>query len=213
MPLNWNFGRPLQMDHIKLGSGYGPREDHFHEGIDLAAPVGTPVLAIADGIVIKSSEHPDSGLFVNIRHSGGAVSRSMHMSKRLVEKGARVVKGQVIGLSGNTGRSTGPHLHLSLHIDPKLLPQLEAAVGKPSVGYGKLWEVYGQSIPAEPWVPIDEIRLTTAFKLRSYGIPILKDRLAGREGRTGKFWPLVPVGGAVVAALGSVFLGLALRNR
>ena len=95
---------------------------HGYNGVDLAAPTGTPVFASASGDVVVSQYreggNPWFGGYGNnvlITHDNGTRTRYAHMSKVIVGEGWRVVKGQVIGYVGNTGRSTGPHLHFEVH--------------------------------------------------------------------------------------------------
>ncbi|MGR2848947.1 peptidoglycan DD-metalloendopeptidase family protein [Vibrio vulnificus] len=88
-----------------------------HLGTDYAVPIGTPTQSIADGIVVKSSYNRFAGNYINIRHSNGSLSRYLHLSRSNVAAGDHVTKGQIIGLTGNTGRTTGPHLHLELIVD------------------------------------------------------------------------------------------------
>ncbi|WP_235869188.1 peptidoglycan DD-metalloendopeptidase family protein [Veronia nyctiphanis] len=77
--------------------------------------MGTPVLATGDGVVVKATKHSLAGYFVVIKHGREYTTRYLHLSRILVKKGQRVKMGQKIALSGNTGRSTGPHLHYELH--------------------------------------------------------------------------------------------------
>jgi murein DD-endopeptidase MepM/ murein hydrolase activator NlpD len=101
-------------------SGFGWRLDPFtgrsafHEGIDFAAPTGTPIVAAAGGVVITSAFHPQFGNMVEIDHGNDIVSRYAHTSKLLVKVGAIVKRGQHIADIGSTGRSTGPHLHFEV---------------------------------------------------------------------------------------------------
>lgn len=87
------------------------RYKEFHAGIDIAAPIGTPIVATADGIVIFSGYVRGYGYVVVIYHGYGYTTVYAHMSGREVSVGEVVAKGKVIGYVGNTGRSTGPHLH------------------------------------------------------------------------------------------------------
>ncbi len=101
----------------KITSGYGRRSDPFvrkeafHGGIDFKGRTGDKIEATADGTVIKSSYNKGLGHYVTLRHGNGYETVFGHMSKRLVKKGDKVQRGQVVGLVGNTGRSTGSHLH------------------------------------------------------------------------------------------------------
>jgi len=93
----------------------GPgRDEEPHFGIDIAVPSGTPVRASGGGTVEQAGGDPDYGLFVMLGHPEGYQSMYGHASRILVSVGDRVQAGQVIALSGNTGRSTAPHLHFEL---------------------------------------------------------------------------------------------------
>ncbi len=92
-----------------------------HNGVDFAAPTGTPVRTVADGVVIESSYHRGNGNWVKIQHGDKYATAYLHLSKisKGVRKGARVKRGQVIGAVGSTGMSTGPHLHYSFYVHGK----------------------------------------------------------------------------------------------
>ncbi len=112
---------PLQ--GARMTSDYGMRTHPVlgkrkkHNGIDLAAPTGTPVYATADGIVGKAKWFSSYGLYIRIDHGAKLETRYAHLSKLAVAAGERVKKGDVIGYVGSTGRSTGPHLHYEVRID------------------------------------------------------------------------------------------------
>lgn len=115
---------PIQGSRIT--SRIGNRWGRHHDGIDIAAPTGTLVIAAMHGTVISSGYEGAYGISVVILHEDGTTtSRYGHLSHAFVEKGDVVRKGQVLGLSGNTGRSTGPHLHfevrsLGVVLDPEM---------------------------------------------------------------------------------------------
>ena len=88
-----------------------------HKGIDLAAPAGSDVLAAQSGMVIESSYNGLSGNYLAVAHDNGMITRYHHLSQAKVLLGDRVKAGQTIALSGNTGVSTGAHLHFELHVD------------------------------------------------------------------------------------------------
>jgi len=106
-----------------VGSGFGLRTDPFtgeytmHTGIDFAAPVGTPVLAAAGGVVASAERHPEFGNVVRIDHGNGLSTLYAHASKFIVKAGDIVRKGQQIALVGATGRATGPHLHFEVRVN------------------------------------------------------------------------------------------------
>ncbi|MBI3522910.1 MAG: M23 family metallopeptidase [Betaproteobacteria bacterium] len=103
-------------------SSFGWRIDPFtgeralHEGVDFSADVGTPVVAAAGGVVITAERHPEYGNMVEIDHGNDLTTRYAHLSKILVKPGTLVRRGQEIAESGNTGRSTGPHLHFEVRL-------------------------------------------------------------------------------------------------
>jgi murein DD-endopeptidase MepM/ murein hydrolase activator NlpD len=95
-------------------SSFGPRSGTFHDGIDISAPEGMPIRAVAAGEVIYSSQLRGYGNLIIIRHENGLVSVYSHNRKNLVEQGAKVDKGEIIGEVGSTGRVSGPHLHFEV---------------------------------------------------------------------------------------------------
>lgn len=106
-----------------VGSGFGFRSDPFtgrsalHMGLDFPADVGTPIMAAAGGVVQLTETHPAYGQMVEVDHGNGLVTRYAHASKLLVRTGDIVKRGQPIAQVGNTGRSTGPHLHFEVLVD------------------------------------------------------------------------------------------------
>lgn len=98
-------------------SGYGWRWGRMHRGIDIAGPVGTPVVAAASGVVVRSGWNSGGyGNVVDIRHRDGSMTRYAHNSRLLVREGQQVNQGQSIAQMGSTGFSTGPHLHFEIHL-------------------------------------------------------------------------------------------------
>lgn len=126
---------------FRVTSPFGARRDPFsgrtaqHDGIDLGAPEGSPVFAIAAGVVVEAHRDDGSGNLVAVRHADGSVSRYAHMKLRYVRIGEAVAAGAPVGLVGSKGRATGPHLHLEVHhdgrpVDP--LPLIAPADGIPA---------------------------------------------------------------------------------
>ena len=101
-------------------SGFGRRIDPFsgqlamHEGIDFLTDTGSPVVAAAGGVVQFAGFHPQYGFMVDVDHGNDLVTRYAHLSKLFAKEGDVVLRGRKIALSGNTGRSTGPHLHFEV---------------------------------------------------------------------------------------------------
>lgn len=116
------FSMPVR-SNFRLTSGFGYRRDpinggrRLHAGTDFAGPRGTPIYAGGDGTVIFAGRQSGYGLMVEIRHPFGLTTRYAHMSRIRVSEGERVSRGDRIGDMGNTGRSTGPHLHYEVRRD------------------------------------------------------------------------------------------------
>lgn len=112
-------GRPV--DQGWISSRYGYRNDPitgkrgWHNGIDFAGKAGTDVVAVARGLVMYAGYRPGYGKMVEINHGGGYITRYGHQSDLLVKAGEVVKKGEVVGLMGSSGRSTGPHVHFEIH--------------------------------------------------------------------------------------------------
>lgn len=118
---NGMFTLPLpKKNMVQTAVWHEWRGDHYHAGIDLGAPQGTPIYAVADGVVTRAEWFSGYGYCVDIDHGGGLSTRYGHMPSNnpstgiMVKKGAHVKKGQQIGHVGNTGNSTGPHLHFEV---------------------------------------------------------------------------------------------------
>lgn len=108
---------PINKEEYTMSSGFGYRRDPvngattFHEGLDLASPTGTAVIATGDGIVSKAHRVVGYGNCIDIDHGFNYLSRYANLSEILVKEGEAVKRGQLIGKVGSTGKSTGPHLH------------------------------------------------------------------------------------------------------
>lgn len=138
------FMRFPTVKQYRVSSNFNPRRVNPvtgriapHKGVDFAVPVGTPVLAVGDGEVIVSKRSGAAGNYVAIRHGRQYMTRYMHLKKLLVKPGQKVKRGDRIALSGNTGRSTGPHVHYEIWINNQAvnpltakLPRMEGLAGK-----------------------------------------------------------------------------------
>jgi murein DD-endopeptidase MepM/ murein hydrolase activator NlpD len=98
-------------------SCYGPRWGTLHAGVDIAAPIGTPVFTPEDGIVLQAGPASGFGLAVAVQHGDGTITLYGHVNQMFVSAGQVVAAGQQIAEVGNRGQSTGPHLHFEVHRD------------------------------------------------------------------------------------------------
>jgi murein DD-endopeptidase MepM/ murein hydrolase activator NlpD len=123
LPIYWPLDEPGIVTRGPMGTGAG---SEAHPGLDIAVRSGTPIRAAGGGVVAEAGVDPDYGRYVLINHPQGYQSMYGHASRVLVTAGEAVQAGQVIGLSGSTGRSTAPHLHFEIRrngqqIDPRSL--------------------------------------------------------------------------------------------
>ncbi|TVP92188.1 MAG: peptidase M23 [Thioalkalivibrio sp.] len=133
---------PFKGEH-RITSGFNSGRRHPvtgrvapHNGTDFAMPVGTPILAPADGRVTDVERHPLAGRFLVIQHGQDLSTRYLHLQKALVRPGQQVTRGQRIALSGNSGRTTSAHLHYELHVDGQPVDPMRAELpeGEPLAG-------------------------------------------------------------------------------
>ncbi|UZK67359.1 M23 family metallopeptidase [Sphingomonas sp. M1-B02] len=113
------------VDKLIFTSSFGVRSDPFrgtaamHAGVDIPGAIGTPIYATADGVISHAGRQGGYGNLVQVNHGRGIETRYGHLSKILVADNSRVRRGQIIGLMGSTGRSTGSHLHYEVRVDGK----------------------------------------------------------------------------------------------
>ncbi|WP_417643016.1 M23 family metallopeptidase [Enterobacter kobei] len=113
------FVHPIE-ENVPVSSGFGLRRHPIlgryiaHKGMDLPVPVGSPVMSVADGEVVERGHDRRAGNYLTVRHNDGWYSRYLHLNTVSVRKGDRLSAGETIATSGNTGLSTGPHLHLEI---------------------------------------------------------------------------------------------------
>ena len=113
------------VDMVSINSGFGVRSDPFrggramHAGVDIPGPTGTPIYATADAIVGRTGWIGGYGNMIELEHGKGIQTRYGHLSAISVAPGSRIKRGQLIGLMGSTGRSTGSHLHYEVRLDGK----------------------------------------------------------------------------------------------
>ncbi len=118
-----------------------PGSREFHPGIDFGLPSGTPVKAAADGVVVLAGEYGGYGRAVVIKHTDGLSTVYGHLSEIKVEEGKEVKQGEVVGLSGSTGRSTGPHLHFEIRKDGQPVDPLQYLSGTLVLSDGTVYYV------------------------------------------------------------------------
>jgi len=110
----------IPVPEVSTGSGFGWRIDPFtgmsalHQGLDFPAPVGTMVLSAAGGVVVTQEVQPNYGYVIEVDHGNEVLTRYAHLSRSFVKKGDLIKRGQKMAEVGNTGRSTGPHLHFEV---------------------------------------------------------------------------------------------------
>jgi murein DD-endopeptidase MepM/ murein hydrolase activator NlpD len=112
-----NVGNLLRPVGCPQTSGFGYRWGRMHEGLDFGCDIGTPVKAAKDGLVIKAGTSSGYGNLILVDHGDGVVTAYAHNSRFAVEIADEVTAGQVIAYSGNTGRSTGPHVHFEVRVN------------------------------------------------------------------------------------------------
>lgn len=153
---------PLAQSY-RISSAFNPRRIHPvtglvspHNGTDFATPTGTPVLSTGDGVVTMVGNHPFAGRYIEIQHGGQYKTRYLHLNRILVSRGETVTRGQRIALSGNTGRSTGPHLHFELHVNGRPvnamtanIPMAESIPKEQAEAFAQLVERYTRELNAE----------------------------------------------------------------
>lgn len=129
------FRRLPTAKSFRVSSHFNPNRLHPitgrrspHNGVDFAAPVGTPVMSIGDGVVERVGNHRYAGKYIDINHGNSYKTRYLHLDKTFVRKGQQVRRGEKIAHTGNTGRSTGPHLHFELHMNHRPVNPLKADI-------------------------------------------------------------------------------------
>jgi len=116
LPSRWPVRGPVNSDYGRRLSPWTSSAE-FHSGMDIGAPVGTEVHAPAPGKVVFAGRHPEYGIAVIIEHGGDTKSLYGHLSRLNVSVDQNVERGQVIARTGNTGRSSGPHLHYEIQVN------------------------------------------------------------------------------------------------
>ncbi len=146
---------PLEKSY-RISSRFNPKRIHPvtgrvapHNGTDFATPTGTKVLSIGDGVVTRTGNHPFAGRYIDIQHGGQYKTRYLHLHKLLARRGESIRRGQTIALSGNSGRSTGPHLHFELHIQGRPVDPMKAKIPTSQSVPKQYKEVFSKKVMAQ----------------------------------------------------------------
>ena len=134
LPSRWPVRGPVNSDFGQRRSPWAPNSE-FHSGIDIGAPVGTPVKAPAPGVVIFAGQHAEYGVTLVIDHGNDTKSLYGHLSRLNVAMEHAVKRGDTVALTGNTGRSSGPHLHYEIQVK-----------GQPVNPHSYIWEEPGPAV-------------------------------------------------------------------
>ncbi len=168
------------IDGARITSGFGMRKDplgpglEFHEGVDFAAPMGTPIMAAGDGVVVRVGWVRGYGKYIEIRHNSVYSTAYAHLSRyaKGLHDGERVRQGEVIGYVGSTGRSTGPHLDYEVHVNGKQvnpltvrLPSRKVLAGAERTRFEQMVAQVGREMTASEAMAKAEVPAKTATTL------------------------------------------------
>lgn len=171
--MNLSLSAPLSVMLATEGWNMARAGRDYHGGVDLRAPVGTPVRAASSGTVVRAGTYSDTpGFAIELDHGDGMLTRYLHLSRMDVKTGQRVSRGQLLGL---TGFATSPHLHFDSWVSMPKLPEYVATFGSPTTGFtvtqtfgGKLWV----KVPSEPLAPMsyqdDVLKAARAANVKLY---------------------------------------------
>lgn len=171
----WNLGPPAD-GVLKATSGWGADRDEYgtHTGLDIPLPKGTPLKAMAEGVVVSAprSLTTPGGYVVSIQYNNGLVALYAHLDRPAdVAPGQSVKRGQTVGISGSTGYSAGPHVHIGFTLDPAYLPLYVASFGTPSGGFPAARSGL-IPVPPEPLIPVASYSQTVVAMAADHGIPL-----------------------------------------
>ena len=134
LPSRWPVRGPVNSDFGQRRSPWAPNSE-FHSGVDIGAPIGTPVKAPAPGVVVFAGQHAEYGVTLVIDHGNDTKSLYGHLSKLNVALDQVIRRGETVALTGNTGRSSGPHLHYEIQVK-----------SQPMNPHSYIWEEAGQTL-------------------------------------------------------------------
>ena len=171
------------------------RHGRLHEGVDIAAPVGRPVLAVADGIVTRSGESPSYGRYVEVEHGAGLTTFYAHLGRidRQAKAGAFVERGHSVGRIGSSGTSTGPHVHFEIRQDGKPL--------NPASFLGREFQTVGD-LPLKAAARVSKkVRLATVSNWPKDVTKAGKDGIVVTRVKGGRVRATIPVVGGSVPSI------------
>lgn len=197
MSFDLGFGRPIA-GPIVVNQGWNPGA---HAGLDIGIPQGTPLIAVTSGKILRAipTNSSEAGIHVELMTPSGVIARYLHMSQVAVQTGQNVLKGQLLGLSGNTGLSAGPHLHFEIRMPADVVAKLAAVAGMPPGAPNTFLPSIGMGMPAEPWVPVDSYTPSVIARTHSFGIPLYNEIPHGIP------LEFLLIGGAAAALLGVIY--------
>jgi len=134
LPSRWPVRGPVNSDFGERRSPWAPSSE-FHSGIDIGAAIGTPVRAPAPGAVVFAGQHPEYGITLIIEHGNDTKSLYGHLSRLNVQMDQQIRRGEIVAYTGNTGRSSGPHLHYEIQVK-----------GQPVNPHSYIWEDPGPAV-------------------------------------------------------------------
>lgn len=191
------FCHPMKTGTYTRSSGFGPRWGTIHRGVDYAAPIGTPIYAAADGVVVQGKDRAQgsvsgfgSWIWIDAQHSCGKdfIYGHVHHPGILVKRGDRVRAGQLIGVVGNEGQSTGPHLHFEVWTSPGRTGGT-AIDPEAWLTRAKAVEPGNVSMPAQP-TPSGPLQLDGKLVWRP-DITLLSPNISGRRDLSKIIWIII----------------------
>lgn len=188
MTIDLNFSKPVPAD-VKLIVNHG-WELPGHAGVDIALREGTPLLAVDDGVVLRAIRSADNraGIHVDMQTKLGVVARYLHMSNIVVNAGQAVSRGQLLGQSGNTGLSIGPHLHFETRPPKEMLAEIFETTGFRESN-DNFPSYLPAAVPTEPWLPVDGYSSHVIALDKQVGIPLYHE--IKHDGPGGSLKPLL----------------------
>ena len=198
------------------------REVRPHLGVDYRAPIGAPVIAVADGVVVEAGMNGGAGRMVHLRHVNGFESEYLHLSTITVRPGTHVRQGDLIGRVGMTGLATGPHLHFEILVagvqrDPRVALQMKGgqpiATSERGLFNRTLSKTMATFGPADKTGPAEVAGAAAAAARAITGKPYERIALALPENASGLSWEALTLAAGVGLAQGCQGPGISGHSR